>query len=244
MQELHVTRPGSLMEKQLSDSLAAIHEIRECYRVLKKGGLNVVGEVLKGQGPFYEMEHYPKDDVYDQETASQYYYHAHREDHAEHGHFHLFLRNGALPEEAKPLMGPVAEDRVAHLIAISMDAWGYPTDLFTVNRWVTDESWLPAEVVAGALDRFAIDHAHPSWPVNRWLTAMVRCFRPQIETLLYHRDEVINQRRAQGLKAVLEDRSLEIIGAVPVDVESWAVELEAEQRKRQDCYRRLSVTGH
>ena len=31
-----------------------------------------------------------------------------------------------------------------------------------------------------ALDRFDIDHAYPSWPVNRWLTAMVRLFRPQM----------------------------------------------------------------
>ena len=132
---------------QLRSSLTAVDEIRECYRVLKKGGLNIVGEVLRDQGPFYEMDHYPKDDVYDRETASQYYYHAHREDHEEHGHFHLFVRNSALPESAEPVHGPVGEDRVAHLVAISMDAWGYPTDLFAVNRWVTDESWLPAEAV-------------------------------------------------------------------------------------------------
>ncbi len=241
MQTLQIPEPASLAEKQLSASLGAIQEIRECYRVLEKGGLNVVGEVLKGQGPFYEMDHYPKDDVYDRETASQYYYHAHREDHDEHGHFHLFLRNGALPDAAKPLMGPIGEDRVAHLIAISMDAWGYPTDLFTVNRWVTDESWLPAEAIVGVLDQFAIDHAHPSWPVNRWLTAMVRCFRPQIEALLYHRDEVIDQRRTQGLEEVLEDRTLEILGTIPIDVESWAVALEAEQRQRQNHYRRFPV---
>lgn len=132
---------------QLRSSLTAVDEIRECYRVLKKGGLNIVGEVLRDQGPFYEMDHYPKDDVYDRETASQYYYHAHREDHEEHGHFHLFVRNSALPESAEPVHGPVGEDRVAHLVAISMDAWGYPTDLFAVNRWVTDESWPTAEAV-------------------------------------------------------------------------------------------------
>ena len=222
----------SLSTRQLATSMTAIDEIRECYRVLKKGGLNIVGEVLRDQGPFYEMDHYPKDDVYDRETASQYYYHAHRDDHEEHGHFHLFVRNSALPESAEPVHGPVGEDRVAHLVAISMDAWGYPTDLFAVNRWVTDESWLPAEAVIAALDQFAIDHAHPSWPVNRWLTAMVRCFKPQIAALLRHRDAVIADRPGQPLEQVLEDRALEITGSIAIDVESWAARLKTEQSRR------------
>ncbi|AOY89304.1 hypothetical protein BKP64_14620 [Marinobacter salinus] len=230
--ELEVPKLASLGRSQLLSSLAAIDDIRECYRVLQKGGLNIVGEVLRGQGPFYEMDHYPKDDVYDSDTASQYYYHAHRDDHDEHGHFHLFLRNPALPEGLEPALGPTGEDRVAHLVAVSMDAWGYPTDLFAVNRWVTDESWLPAGVIVTALDQFAMDHAYPSWPVNRWLTAMVRCFRPQIEALLHHRDEVVSKWQEEGLEQVLEDRSLEITGTVPIDVESWAEKLEAELQTR------------
>lgn len=232
MTELRIPRLATLTDAQLEISLAAIDDIRECYRVLEKGGLNVVGEVLKDQGPFYEMDHYPKEDVYDRDTASQYYYHAHREDHAEHGHFHLFLRDASLPEGVEPAMGPTGEERVAHLVAISMDAWGYPTDLFAVNRWVTDESWLTATTITTVLDRFAIDHAYPSWPVNRWLTAMVRGFRPQIEALLHHRDELIEQRREQSLEQVLEDRSLEITGTIPIDVESWADRLEAERKRR------------
>lgn len=235
MTELRIPQLASLTDNQVLTSLAAVDDIRECYRVLEKGGLNVVGEVLKGQGPFYEMDHYPKEDVYDRETASQYYYHAHRDDHAEHGHFHLFLRHAALPEGVEPVMGPAGEDRVAHLVAVSMDAWGYPTDLFAVNRWVTDESWLPAETIIRVLDQFAIDHAYPSWPVNRWLTAIVRCFRPQVEALLYHRDEVIYQRQTQGLEQVLEDRSLEITGTVPIDVGGWAEKLKAEQIKRNQA---------
>lgn len=232
MTELQIPMLASLSDDRLAASLAAVEDIRECFRVLEKGGINLVGEVLKGQGSFYEMDHYPKEDVFDRESASQYYYHTHREGQAEHGHFHLFLRHAALPQGIEPVMGPTGEDRVAHLVAISMDAWGYPTDLFTVNRWVTDESWLPAEVTVAALDRFAIDHAYPSWPVNRWLTAMVRCFKPQIETLLYHREELVAQRREQSLEQVLEDRSLEITGSIPVDVESWADKLKMEQVRR------------
>jgi len=61
--------------------------ILESYRVLRKGGLNIVGEVLRDQGTFYEFEHYPKDDVFDDETHCQYYYHAHRPEAGEHGAF-------------------------------------------------------------------------------------------------------------------------------------------------------------
>jgi hypothetical protein len=33
--------------------------------------------------------------------------------------------------------------------------------------------------------------ANPPWPVNRWLTAMVRLFRPQIEWRIRQRDDVV-----------------------------------------------------
>lgn len=241
MTELTMPPLHRLSDREIQRCLDAVDELRECYRVLEKAGLNVVGEVLKGQGPFYEMDHYPEGDVFDRDSASQYYYHAHRDDHDEHGHFHLFLRDRALPPDLRPVLGPDGEDRVAHLIAIAMDAWGYPTDLFAVNRWVTDESWLPAQSLIAVLDRFEIDHAHPSWPVNRWITAMVRCFRPQIEALLRHRDHVL-QAWPGSLTDTLEDRALEITGTVPIDVESWAGVLVREQDRRLRARtRRLSA---
>lgn len=48
------------------------------------------------------MNHYPKGDVYDAETASQYYYHAHRPEAGEHSHFHTFIRAKGIPRTAKP----------------------------------------------------------------------------------------------------------------------------------------------
>lgn len=232
MIDLQVPKLHSLSDEQIRTSLAAVAEIRECYRVLEKGGLNIVGEVLRGQGQFYELDHYPKDDVFDPATASQYYYHAHRSDHDEHGHFHLFLRDSALPAGVEPVLGPTGKDRVAHLVAIAMDAWGFPTELFAVNRWVTDESWLGAEAVVAALDGFNVDHAYPSWPVNRWLTAMVRCYRPQVEALLRHRDQKLASATEGSLAQTLEDRRLEVTGTVPIDLDSWAAALAKEQQRR------------
>ena len=203
--------------------LAAGEEALECERVLKKAGLNIVGEILRGQGEFYEYNHYPDDDVYDRESHAQYYYHAHRGIPGEHGHFHTFLRYAGMPEGVTPVSHPEApagEAAIAHVIAISMDAHGWPIGLFATNRWVTGDTWYPAGDVIRMIDRFTIDHAYPSWPVNRWITAMMRLFRPQIETLLRERDRVIADWVKRHFDVdVLEDRRLEITGYRLISVE-------------------------
>lgn len=201
----------------------AANEIDECLRVLRKARLNVVGEVLKGQSPFVQMTHYPQGDVYDAETHSQYYYHAHRE--AEHGHFHCFLRAGGMPDGATPAADPETQgwpegdNAIAHLVAISMDRFGTPIRLFTTNRWVTAETWYPAADVTRMIDRFAVDHAHPSWPTNRWLTAMVRLFRPEIAALIEARDRVFaDHAERHPDRDPWEDRALETLSEIPIGV--------------------------
>ena len=159
-------------------------EVLECRRVLLRGGLNVVGEVLRGHDAFVEMEHYPPDDVFDADSHAQYYYHAHRGA-AEHGHFHTSLRAGGMPDGVAPAQAgtasepwPEGEEAISHLVAVSMDAWGEPIGLFACNRWVTGESWYAAEDVIRMLERFEIDHAWPSWPANRWLGRCCGCTGP------------------------------------------------------------------
>ena len=214
----------SLSRHELELMLAAGEEIAECHRVLRKAGLNVVGEVLKGQGQFYEMTHYPEGDVYDRETHAQYYYHAHRS--SEHGHFHTFLRQKGMPAGVKPVPEAATRDwpkgnqALSHIVAISMDRFGYPTGLFTTNRWVTGETWYAAADVCAMLDRFVIDHAYPSWPTNRWLTAMIRLFRPQIVTLLHERDAQLAAWIAEHPDTeAFEDRDLEVLSQANIDVE-------------------------
>ncbi len=162
---------------RLADMAAAGWQIRECYRLLRKGGGTIVGEVLRGHGAFLDWEHYPPGDVYDDETHSQYYYHAHPGGcgFVEHGHFHTFLRPTGMPagispatvEDGARASNGWADNRApSHLVAISMDETGYPVRLFTTNRWVTGESWYRAEDVIRMLDRFLVDLAYPSLPVR------------------------------------------------------------------------------
>ena len=230
---IEVDFDGISRERLQTMEMAAL-DILECYRVLGKSEANVVGEILRGEGEFYEWDHFPSGDVYDWDSHSQYYYHAHPPENrankwgAEHGHFHTFLRPKGMPKGTKP--APVADfkkpkdpdDALTHLVAISMNREGMPQRLFTTNRWVTGEVWYDAETVIGLLDRFSIDQALPSWPANIWLTNMLRLFRPQIEVLLRRRDAAVNDWQARFPDAacsVYEDRDLEITSIIDISVE-------------------------
>jgi len=220
---------------------AAALEIAECYRVLAKGGLNIVGEVLRGEGEFIELNHFPDDDVFDRETQSQYYYHAHRGLEGEHGHFHTFLRPPGMPDGMQAVAHenatepwPEGRDALSHLISISMDVYGFPMGLFTTNRWVTAEAWYGAEDVMQLLERFQIDHAAPSWPVNRWISAMFVLFRPQIRQLLRQRDAKVAQWAAQHPGTdVFEDRALDITSWTAISVEDQISQVNVLLGQRQ-----------
>ena len=226
-----------LSAAERSAQLAAAEEIQRCQRALSKAGLNVVGELLKGHDGFYEKNHYPDGDVFDRDSHAQYYYHAHREGGLEHGHFHTFIRGQGIPGSLQPLSAPAGseawpsgDEAIAHLIAVSMDAWGQPIGLFACNRWVTGETWYPAAAMKQLLPRFCIDHAHPSWPANLWLTALLQLFRPHIQALIEHRDQVVAAWQATHPgEDVFEDRALEITGYLPISVDSWVQALNRAQ---------------
>ncbi len=220
----------SLPTEALEDMAEAGAEVMEVHRVLSKTGDNIVGELLKNHGTFYEWDHYPPGDVYDHETHGQYYYHAHASDQrfeGEHGHFHTFVRPKGMPADIKPAKVPnyVApedpNDALSHLVAIAMTPAGLPFRLFTVNRWVTGEVWYKAEDVIRLLDVFKIDHAQPSWPVNRWVSAMIRLYKPQIAELLLARDRKVEawQQRLPDVD-VFEDRDLEVTSFLDISLDT------------------------
>ncbi|MDA0220970.1 MAG: hypothetical protein O3B22_15555 [Proteobacteria bacterium] len=226
----------SLDRETLSAMLEAGKEVLECYRVLKKTGDNIVGELLRNAGTFYQWQHYPKGDVYDRDNGSQFYYHAHPKSSrpGEHGHFHTFLRASGMPRGIEPVpyggdaVWPLGADSLSHLVAISMDKKGFPTGLFTVNRWVTGDAWYKAQDVSAMVDRFVIDHAQPSWPVNRWITGMVGLYRPLVKDLVRERDAVVAAwREAHPDQDVFEDKNLEITSVADITVERQIVRLRA-----------------
>jgi hypothetical protein len=69
------------------------------------------------------------------------------------------------------------------------------------------------------VDRFDIDHAWPAWPTNRWLGAMLRLFHPQVMALIAARDRAMADHAAAHPGAeVFEDRSLEVLSEVAIDL--------------------------
>jgi hypothetical protein len=231
---------------ELEDMAVAGDEVLECRRVLAQSGDTILGELLRGAGVVVEWNHYPEGDVYDPLSHAQYFYHTHppgqRTD-PEHGHFHTFLRPRGMAPGTRPLImpelaiadapsAPVAppvpqpnqgadNDELSHLVAIAVSETGEPVRLFTTNRWVTGETWYAAADVAAMLDRFVIDLARPSWPLNRWLSAMFRLFRPQMVALVHARDAAVMsfRRRRRGKVHVFEDRRLEVPSTVEIDID-------------------------
>ena len=182
----------------------AAQEAAYCERLLAKSGENVLRETLR-DAPVTAWEHYPAGDVFDPESGGQWYYHCHLPpaDAVEHGHFHCFVR----PDGAK---GPVH-----HLIAVGVDAYGKLHRLFTVNQWVVGDNWLDAEPSIALLPRFDMQLAKPSYLVNRWLTAILTQYQPEIEQLIRKRDVAIAAHAIGGdLEAARQNRDYEVMSSL------------------------------
>lgn len=235
----------ALDDEEINALLAAAREVTECQRVLAKTGDTILSMLLgTAATASHDLAHYPPGDVYDAEFHAQYYFHAHppvTQPAGEVGHFHTFLRPLGMPEgitplpAARPAPDPDGNSALSHLIGVAVDGLGRPVRLFTTNRWVTGETWYDAASVSRMLEGFLIDHARPSWPLNRWLTALVRLYRQPILDLLQERDAQITAFQQENPGCfVFEERSLEVLSEQRVDLAAriTAVEQAALERRR------------
>ena len=239
----------------LRDMKDAADEVKECQRVLAKTGDTILTELLRHEGDFLPWRHYPFGDVFDPEFHAQYYFHGHEPSDllpGEHGHFHTFVRRLGLPDEAKPAPLPDyrpaddPNDEVCHIVAISIDARGEAFRLFTTNRWVTGQTWFSASATRLALDCFLIDHARPSWLLNRWISGMLQLFKPQIAALLEERDEAIKRHdEADGDSYVYEDTGLEVTSQRRISVTRQIVDVERalSRARRRHTITRVPLPG-
>ena len=205
--------------------LEAAAALVAALRSVEDRGTNLVAEALQGL-PFIAFDRYPAEDVLDHASGAQYYFHAHGESASarqdgwdEAGHIHCFMNpEGNGP--GKPL---------CHLAAIAMNRFGRPVGLFTVNRWVADDSWVPAATAACLVRRFGFADQSP---LSRFVTAFYALFRTEIEALLAARDRrVAEWRRDHPDRDALEDRELEIPSALKLDLEAVLAAL----RRRAEC---------
>ena len=206
-------RFDALSRTELAGMYEAAAEAVDSLRAMAADGLNPVTAALAGATAVEEWAHFPAGDAVDAAAQCRFFYHAHAAEEradGEHGHFHTFVQPHAAAGDTPS---------VTHLIGISTDASGRVIRLFTTNRWVTGEAWHDADSTIGMLDRFDMTRNAASSPLDRWVTAVIRMFRPQIAGLLHARDRRIAAFRAAHPDSdVFEDRALQITSEMPVDL--------------------------
>ena len=182
---------------------AAAAALSRGYRGLARRKTNLLSLILPAR--WRARAHYPRGGVTDLTTGCQYYFHAHGDHPRERGHFHVFARAGDGP--------------FAHVVAIRIDERGLPFALFT-TCW----NHRPAAEVRALLTGFAVRGAGPAPEVDRWITAMVRLFAPQISRLAAKRDaELARRRRRPPRGTILSELRISI------DAQIARVELAARR---------------
>lgn len=219
-----------LLETSLSDRgrrAAAAADLIAATIEIAASGRTLMRRVVPEDG-FRVWDHYPPDDAVDRTTGARWFYHAHPPEErgeGEHGHFHLFLNREAFGDQdaiAAPAAPAPNDARVVHIAAMAIDFAGLPTQLFTVNRWVTDEWLFSGQEILAELGGFDLTHANGDPLVNRWLTAAVATFEPEIAHILAERDRAI----AGVPPAFFEDREAEILSSIPIDLQSCVTQLD------------------
>lgn len=203
------------------DRISAGAVLVTALRSIEDRDSNLVAELLGG-APFIAFEHHPPGDVFDSTTGAQYYFHAHAPDEhrqggagwVEIGHIHTFVRPEGRRDDAP----------IHHLVAIALDRFGRPTSLFTTNRWVTGDDFVPAsQAVRFARDYRLTDQA----PASRCINALFTLFATDIAGLLIERDETIEAwQRTHPAGDALEDRALEITSSRMIDIVAVLTELQ------------------
>jgi hypothetical protein len=70
------------------------------------------------------------------------------------------------------------------------------------------------------LDRFQVSGDPPGGMLNRWLTAIVELFQPEIAVLLRQRDKAVTEWRWRRRTNVFEDPRLEITSSFAIDLDA------------------------
>ncbi|MBI3635902.1 MAG: hypothetical protein HY216_06745 [Candidatus Rokubacteria bacterium] len=178
--------------------------LRELLDELGREGQTVM-DLARGRQPAEAWRLYPGEEgIFDRSTRSQFYYHAHDGRSEEDGHFHTVR---------------LFDDHTVHLVAISMAPDGWPRALFTVNCWATGDAPASIRDLTRYARRFQIDERRGPPALVRFVNLMFGAFRSEIERLQAEKMAALAvYGRAYPGRNVFEDRSLEVLSRVAVDV--------------------------
>ena len=186
----------------------AAQEIASIQTRYAKKGLTISELALCGAKEFIEWNHYPANDLVDEVSGYEFYYHAHSADEmvdGEHGHFHLFKRCG---------------HDFHHLIGIALNQQGLPVRLFTTNQWVTGEKFVSAQSVIAQLRDFDMAIKGRMGPIARWISALTKLYFIDMEKLILSRDQKISELKIElgDLESALDSKSHHVLTESKIDL--------------------------
>ena len=191
-----------------SNRWLAAQELASIQMKYAKSGRTLNEAALCGARDFIEWQHYPNNDLADEKSGYEFYYHAHSADEmpkGEHGHFHVIKRH------AKSFH---------HLVGISLDQKGLPVRLFTTNQWVTGEEMADSNLVMQSVVEFQMDITGRMAPVSKWVGALMQLFQSEIKELIKERDQEITRlvTRLGNRGNVLNSREHHVLSECKIDL--------------------------
>ena len=186
----------------------AAQELASIQMKYAESGRTLSEAALCGAKAFVEWQHYPANDLVDEVSGYEFYYHAHSADempNGEHGHFHVIKRN------AKGFH---------HLIGIALNQKGLPTRLFTTNQWVTGEEMADSTMVVKSIQGFEMVTKGRMALVTKWIGALIQLFAKEIEGLILERDQKIARLLAQqgNRELVLNSKEHHVLTECKIDL--------------------------
>lgn len=152
---------------------------------------NPVLQVIDLAMPLQVNKKYPTELLQFNQTGWRAYYHCHPASRAgnhrfkgEHGHFHIFIRLENTADKT---------EKWSHLAALAMDNMGQPLGWFTVNQWVTGETWKSADTLIPLLK--SVPYEKQTSLVESWLLSLVTLSRDIIIQVLQTRDSILEQKQ-------------------------------------------------
>jgi hypothetical protein len=168
----------------------AAQELAKIQMRYAETGRTLNEAALCGAKNFIEWQHYPNNDLVDESSGYEFYYHAHSADempHEEHGHFHVIKRG---------------INTFHHLIGIALNQRGLPVRLFTTNQWVTGEDMVESKLAIQSLGEFEMVVKGRMAPIGKWVGALIQLFAVEIEELILERDQKIARLAAENAKLI------------------------------------------
>jgi hypothetical protein len=190
--------------------MKASFELRDLLEERERAGTTVIDLVTDGQ-PLQPWRLYPGESgIFDRRTHCQFYFHSHGTG-TEAGHFHIVR---------------LFADHTAHLVAISMTPDGWPQALFTLNLWAIGDAYETAGNLRRYVRGFHLAERVGPTPLVRFVNVMFQAFGPEIERLQDEKIAALARHRVSYPdRDVFEDRSLEILSRLEVDVRVAAADV-------------------